>query len=307
MNEHVDVLVIGAGISGIDAAYHLQTMCPGRSYAILEGRADLGGTWDLFRYPGVRSDSDMHTLGFGFKPWKASKAIADGPSIMEYLRETVAEYGIDRRIRFNHLARTAEWSSDEARWTVHVDRADTGESTTITCNFLFVCSGYYSYKQGYTPEFPGRERFHGQIVHPQEWPEDLDYAGKHVVVIGSGATAMTLVPAMATTAAQVTMLQRSPTYVVSRPDEDVIANTLLRVLPDRVAYDITRRKNVALQQMIYKRSRTQPEKMKEQLLETGAQAGRPRLRRRHPLHADVRAVGPTTLPAAQRRPLRCHS
>ena len=267
VGEHVDVLVIGAGISGIDAAYHLQTMCPDRTYAILEGRADLGGTWDLFRYPGVRSDSDMHTLGFGFKPWNAAKAIADGPSIMAYLRETVAEHGIDRHIRFNHLARRAEWSSKEARWTVHVERSDTGETASISCNFLFMCSGYYSYKQGFTPEFEGRDRFQGTIVHPQEWPEDLEYEGKRVVVIGSGATAMTLVPAVADKVGHVTMLQRSPTYVVSRPDEDVIANTLRRVLPDRVAYGVTRRKNVALQQLLYKRTRTAPAKVKEKLLD----------------------------------------
>jgi monooxygenase len=267
VGEHVDVLVIGAGISGIDAAYHLQTMCPDRTYTILEGRADLGGTWDLFRYPGVRSDSDMHTLGFGFKPWNAQKAIADGPSIMAYLRETVAEHGIDRQIRFNHLARRAEWSSEEARWTVHVERSDTGEATSMSCNFLFMCSGYYSYKQGFTPEFEGRDRFQGTIIHPQEWPDDLDYEDKRVVVIGSGATAMTLVPAIADKVGHVTMLQRSPTYVVSRPDEDVIANALRRVLPDKLAYGVTRRKNVALQQFLYKRTRTAPAKVKEKLLD----------------------------------------
>jgi monooxygenase len=267
VGEHVDVLVIGAGISGIDAAYHLQTMCPDRTYTILEGRADLGGTWDLFRYPGVRSDSDMHTLGFGFKPWNAQKAIADGPSIMAYLRETVAEHGIDRQIRFNHLARRAEWSSEEARWTVHAERSDTGEATSMSCNFLFTCSGYYSYKQGFTPEFEGRDRFQGTIIHPQEWPDDLDYEDKRVVVIGSGATAMTLVPAIADKVGHVTMLQRSPTYVVSRPDEDVIANALRRVLPDKLAYGVTRRKNVALQQFLYKRTRTAPAKVKEKLLD----------------------------------------
>ncbi len=264
--EHVDVLVIGAGISGIDAGYHLQTRCPNRSYAILEGRGDLGGTWDLFRYPGVRSDSDMHTLGFGFKPWKDRKAIADGPAIMAYLRETVAEHGIDRHIRFHHAATSASWSSEDARWTVHVERRDTDEALTITCGYLFMCSGYYSYRGGHTPEFPGRERFTGRIVHPQEWPDDLDVTGQRVVVIGSGATAMTLVPALARTAGHVTMLQRSPTYVVSRPDEDVIARALQRVLPEKLAYDLTRRKNVALQQMIYKRTRTAPQKVKDKLL-----------------------------------------
>jgi monooxygenase len=264
--QHFDVIVVGAGISGIGAAYHLQQNCPGRTYAILEGRPDIGGTWDLFRYPGVRSDSDMHTLGYSFKPWKAAKSIADGPSILEYLRETVAEFGIGPHIRFDHLVERAEWSTDHARWTVTGTRADSGEAIGFTCNYLFMCSGYYSYKGGYTPEFPGIENFTGQVLHPQAWPDELDYAGKRVVVIGSGATAVTLVPAMADEAAHVTMLQRSPTYVVSRPDEDAIANTLSRVLPEGVAYDITRLKNTTLQQVLYKRMRSQPEKSKAQLL-----------------------------------------
>jgi len=263
--QHVDVLVIGAGISGIGAAYHLQTESPNRTYLILEGRSDIGGTWDLFRYPGIRSDSDMHTLGFEFKPWNAEKSIADGPAIMAYLRETVAEYGIDRHIRFGHLVRSADWSSETATWTVRADLAD-GGTATYTCNFLSMCSGYYSYKQGHTPEFPGRSRFDGQIVHPQEWPEDLDYAGKRVVVIGSGATAVTLVPAMARTAAHVTMLQRSPTYMASGPDVDVIANTLRKALPDRVAYSLTRAKNTTLQQVMYKRMRKHPDKAKNYLI-----------------------------------------
>jgi monooxygenase len=264
--EHVDVLVVGAGISGIGAGYHLQTMCPDRTYVILEGRQDIGGTWDLFRYPGVRSDSDMHTLGYRFKPWTQAKAIADGPSIMEYLRETVAEHGIDRHIRFGHRVTTASWSTDAARWTVDATRTDSGETARYTCNFLFMCSGYYSYRRGHVPEFAGRERFAGTIVHPQEWPEDLDYAGKRVLVIGSGATAMTLVPAMADSADHVTMLQRSPTYVVARPDVDKIANKLRKVLPERWAYGATRWKNVQLQQWFYGRTRTQPEKVKAQLL-----------------------------------------
>lgn len=264
--EHLDVIVVGAGISGIGAGYHLQTECPDRSYTILEGRHDLGGTWDLFRYPGVRSDSDMHTLGYRFKPWKADRAIADGPAIMAYLRETASEFGIDRHIRFGHLVRRAEWSSDDARWTVTAERTDTGETVTLTCSFVFMCSGYYSYRSGYTPKLPGRDRFQGTIVHPQEWPEDLDYAGKRVVVIGSGATAVTLVPAMARTAGHVTMLQRSPTYVVARPDTDAIANALRKVLPDDLAYRITRWKNTTLQQLIYRRTRTHPEKVKARLL-----------------------------------------
>jgi cation diffusion facilitator CzcD-associated flavoprotein CzcO len=264
--EHFDVLVIGAGISGIGAGYHLQTMCPDRTFAILEGRHDIGGTWDLFRYPGVRSDSDMHTLGYSFKPWTAAKAIADGPSILQYLRETVAEFGIDRHIRFHHQAVSAEWSTDDARWTVHVHRTDTDTDTSFTCNFLFMCSGYYSYRGGYTPDFPGIERFQGRVVHPQQWPDDYDDAGKRVVVIGSGATAMTLVPAIAQTAAHVTMLQRSPTYVVSAPSVDPIAKVLRKVLPASLAYKATRAKNIRFQQFFYGRTRTQPEKVKAKLL-----------------------------------------
>jgi len=268
--EHVDVLVVGAGISGIGAAYHLQNQCADRSFLMLEGRPDIGGTWDLFRYPGVRSDSDMHTLGYSFKPWTADRAIADGPSIMAYLRETVAEYDIEQHIRFNHHVDAAAWSSDEARWTVTATRTDpdtdAAETVTYSCSFLFMCSGYYSYKGGYTPEFPGIDRFAGDVIHPQKWPEDLDYAGKNVVVIGSGATAMTLVPAMAGTAAHVTMLQRSPTYVVSRPDKDVVANTLRKVLPDKAAYAITRQKNIKLGELFYKQTRTNPEKVKQKLL-----------------------------------------
>jgi monooxygenase len=265
-SNHVDVIVIGAGISGIGQAYHLQTEAPDRTYLILEGRADIGGTWDLFRYPGIRSDSDMHTLGFEFKPWNAEKAIADGPSIMAYLRETIAEFGIDRHIRFNQLVRNAEWSSQTATWSVEVEVATTGATETYTCNFLSMCSGYYSYRHGHTPDFTGRDRFRGKVVHPQQWPEDLDFADKRVVVIGSGATAMTLVPAMSGTAAHVTMLQRSPTYVAAGPDVDVIANGLRKVLPDSVAYDITRWKNTKLQQFMYKRMRANPDKAKQHLV-----------------------------------------
>jgi monooxygenase len=264
--EHLDVLVVGAGISGIGAAYHLQTMSPHRSYAILEARDDIGGTWDLFRYPGVRSDSDMHTLGYRFKPWTAEKAIADGPSIMAYLRETVDENGIGRHIRFGHHVSRAEWSTETATWTVHATRGAEREPITFTCNFLFMCSGYYSYRGGHRPEFPGAERFAGTIVHPQEWPEDLAYQGKRVVVIGSGATAMTLVPAMAPDVEHITMLQRSPTYVVSAPDVDKIANRLRKVLPPELAYRITRWKNVGFQQMVYRKTRTQPDKVKAKLL-----------------------------------------
>jgi monooxygenase len=258
--------VVGAGLSGIGAGYHLQTMSPDRSYVILEGRDGLGGTWDLFKYPGVRSDSDMHTLGFSFKPWTEAKSIADGPSILAYLKETVAQFGIDQHIRYGQLVSKAEWSSDDATWTVTSTDKHTGASKTIECSFLFMCSGYYSYKKGHTPEFAGRERFTGTIVHPQEWPLNLDYAGKRVVVIGSGATAVTIVPSMAENAAHVTMLQRSPTYMVSRPDHDALANRMRKVLPEKMAYNITRFKNTWRQQLVYNKTRTDPEKVKKLLL-----------------------------------------
>ena len=263
--EHLDVLIVGAGLSGIGAAHHLQDRCPGKSYAILEAREDSGGTWDLFRYPGIRSDSDMHTLGYRFRPWTEAKSIADGPSILRYVRDTASEGGIDRHIRLCHRVLSAAWSSSEARWTVEAERTDTGETVSLTCGFLFMNSGYYRYDQGYTPDFPDLDRFAGEVVHPQHWPEDLDYAGKRVVVIGSGATAVTLVPAMAKAAARVTMLQRSPTYVVSVPGEDGIANRLRRFLPDRVVYPIVRWKNVFLQGVSYRLSRRRPELMKKLL------------------------------------------
>ncbi len=265
--EHFDVIIVGAGLSGVGAGVHLHERCPGKSYLILEGRPSMGGTWDLFRYPGVRSDSDMHTLGYRFKPWRAAKAIADGPAILDYVKETAAEYDVDRHIRYQHLATKAVWSSENATWTVDALQKDSGTTVRFTCNFLFMCAGYYSYRQGYTPEFEGIENFKGELVHPQQWPEDLDYAGKQVVVVGSGATAMTLVPAMAKDVAHIVMLQRSPTYVVSRPDKDVIANTLRKFLPGHWAYGITRWKNVGLQQFFYGRTRTQPEKVKAKLLQ----------------------------------------
>jgi len=264
--QHFDVLVVGAGLSGIGAGYHLQRHCPTKSYAILEGRDCIGGTWDLFRYPGVRSDSDMYTLGYSFRPWRDAKAIADGPSILNYVRDTAREYGIDQKIRFNHRVKRASWSSAEALWHVEAETAS-GEIAAFTCNFLFLCSGYYSYEAGYTPQFQGTGRFQGRIVHPQKWTEDIDYAGKRVVVIGSGATAVTLVPELAKKAAHVTMLQRSPTYIVARPQEDPIANWLRRHFPAKLAYSVTRWKNVLLGMLFFNMCRRSPERMKQRLLQ----------------------------------------
>jgi cation diffusion facilitator CzcD-associated flavoprotein CzcO len=256
--ERFDVLVIGAGLSGIGAAYHLQTLCPTRTYAILESRDAMGGTWDLFRYPGVRSDSDMFTLGYRFRPWRDGRAIADGPSIKAYIEDTAAEFGIDSKIRFRHRVTRAEWSSSSARWLVHAEVGPERTPARYTCNFLYVCTGYYDYASGYTPQFPGRDRFRGLVVHPQAWPEGLDYEGKRVVVIGSGATAITLVPAMAGRARHVTMLQRSPTYVAALPSRDAIAEALRRVLPDRAAYAATRWKNVLRGMFTYALARRRP-------------------------------------------------
>jgi cation diffusion facilitator CzcD-associated flavoprotein CzcO len=256
--EHLDVLIVGAGVSGIGAAFHLGDKQPDKSYAILEARDDLGGTWDLFRYPGIRSDSDLYTFGYRFKPWTGEKTIADGPSIKAYLRETAEENGIDRKIRFGHRVQRAEWSSAEARWTVTVERVDTGETFAITAGWLFCASGYYRYDQGYLPRFPAMSSFGGQIVHPQHWPEDLDCSGKRVLVIGSGATAVTLVPALADQGAEVTMLQRSPTYVMPVPERDALALRLRRLLGDRLAYRIARRKNIAMQRAVYGISKRYP-------------------------------------------------
>src|ERR671914_761676 len=260
--EHVDVLVVGAGLSGVGAGCHLETECPGKSYAILEARDSIGGTWDLFRYPGVRSDSDMYTLGDAFRPWSEAKAIADGPAILSYVKETAAHYGVDRKIRFNHRIVRAEWSTEEARWTVEAERTDTDGTVQFTCGFLFMCTGYYRYDEGYTPDFPGVERFGGRVVHPQFWTDDVDFAGKRVVVVGSGATAVTLVPAMAETAEHVTMLQRSPSYVLSLPAEDPIANLARRFLPAKLAYSIVRWKNVLLTMLVFQLSRRRPRAMK---------------------------------------------
>jgi len=262
--EHVDVLIVGAGISGIGAAVHLQKHSPQRSYLILESRTAIGGTWDLFRYPGIRSDSDMYTLGFNFKPWTRGKAIADGGAILDYLGETVREYGLADKLRLEHKVSAAAWDSATARWTLRVQHA--GQTLQLTCNFLYMCSGYYDYKEGFTPDYPGREQFAGQFVHPQHWPEGLDYQGKKVVVIGSGATAMTLVPNLAREAQEVVMLQRSPTYVISRPAEDRLANRLRRYLPAMLAYQLIRWRNVLLQMFYFNVARLRPEKFSDRLL-----------------------------------------
>ena len=260
--EHVDVIVVGAGLSGIGGACHLKMYCPNKSFLILEGRDAIGGTWDLFRYPGVRSDSDMYTLGYRFRPWREAKAIADGPAILNYIRDTAAEFGVDKAIRYNHRVRHASWSSQEARWTVELETGPDKTLVQLTCNFLYLCTGYYDYESGYTPEWPGVARFQGTIVHPQKWPNDLDYTGKRIVVIGSGATAITLVPAMAQRAAHVTMLQRSPSYIVTRPAEDKIANWFRRSLPDRAAYVLARWKNVLTATFFYDLARKRPQLFK---------------------------------------------
>ena len=256
--EHFDVLIVGAGLSGIGACVHLQTRCPGRSCAILESRERIGGTWDLFRYPGVRSDSDMYTLGYAFRPWTDPKAIADGPAILRYVQDTAREHGIDHRIRFGHRVVRAAWHTPTARWTLDIERGSDAGPLQLSCGFLLMCSGYYRYDAGHTPDFAGRDNFRGRVVHPQHWSEDIEYAGKRVVVIGSGATAVTLVPALAERAAHVTMLQRSPTWMVALPSEDRIANGLRRVLPARLAYAATRWKQVLLQMASFNLCRRRP-------------------------------------------------
>lgn len=264
--EQRDVVIMGAGLSGIGAACHLRRECPDKTFLLLEGRDSLGGTWDLFRYPGIRSDSDMYTLGYSFRPWTHPKSIADGPSIRDYIRDTAREYGVDRHIRYGHKVVKADWSSDDARWTVEARRTDTGETVLFHCRFLLGCTGYYNYEAGYTPAFKGRERFQGQIVHPQHWPEDLDYRGKRVVVIGSGATAVTLIPAMAGQTAHITLLQRSPTYVASVPLHDTISNRLRQVLPDRLVYRLARTRNVAFQLGFFRLARAKPQAIRRLLL-----------------------------------------
>lgn len=268
--EQFDVLIVGAGLSGIGAAHHLSRRCTGKSYTILEGRDAIGGTWDLFRYPGIRSDSDMYTMGYSFRPWTNPKAIADGPSILEYIRDTAREAGIDRNIRFDHWVTRAEWSSEKALWTVEAKRSS-GETVSFTCRFLFMCSGYYRYGAGYLPDFPGVETYRGCLVHPQHWPDGLDYTNKRIVVIGSGATAVTLVPELAKKAAHVIMLQRSPTYIVSRPAEDALANWLKRRLPAQLAYFMTRWRLVLLGMWFYRLCKKKPERVKH-LITQGVRA-----------------------------------
>lgn len=290
--EHLDVVIVGAGLSGIGAAYHLMQECPDKRFALLEGRERLGGTWDLFRYPGIRSDSDMYTLGYNFKPWRDPQAIADGPSILRYIDETARENGIHERIRFRHRVRQASWDSESATWTLQVDRGEGQEPLTLTCQYLMMCSGYYRYEAGYTPVFEGSDSFEGTLVHPQLWPEELDYRGKRVVVIGSGATAVTLVPAMAEQAAQVTMLQRSPTYVATLPQQDVVSNFLRRFLPDLWVYRLARTRNVALQLLFYKLSKRFPSFVRRLLLG--------QIRRQLGADYDLRHFSPSYKPWDQR-------
>ncbi|KUM68119.1 flavin-containing monooxygenase [Streptomyces griseorubiginosus] len=270
--EHVDVLIVGAGISGIDTAYHLKSKQPGRTFAIVDARDAIGGTWDLFRYPGIRSDADMQSFGLGFKPWTKDNAIADAHEILDYLREAIAENGLDERLHLGHKVLGANFSSDTARWTVTLERTSDGGQFDVTCGVLFSAAGYYDYAGGYTPHFEGREDFRGPVVHPQQWPEDLDYAGKKVVVIGSGATAVTLLPSMAGKAGHVTMLQRSPSYVLPVPRRDPIANTLRRLLPETVAYGISRRLNTKRQRLILAASRRYPRQMRRLIRKLNARA-----------------------------------
>jgi monooxygenase len=260
-SEHLDVVIVGAGLSGIGAAWYLQHRLPGRSYAILEARDALGGTWDLFRYPGIRSDSDMYTLGYRFRPWSGERAIADGREILGYVEDTAREHGIDRRIRYGRRVIRASWHGETSRWTLELETA-AGDREILTCSFLLGCCGYYRYDQGYRPELPGAERFGGELVHPQHWPAELDCAGRRVIVIGSGATAVTLVPALAAQGARVTMLQRSPSYIISLPAQDALADVMRRHLPARAAYALARAKNVALSTGFYQLSRRRPETVK---------------------------------------------
>jgi monooxygenase len=263
---YYDVIIVGAGLSGIGAAYHLQDKCPNKTFTVLEGRAAMGGTWDLFKYPGIRSDSDMYTLGFPFNPWKNPKAIADGPAILQYIKDTAAKFGIDKKIQFNHKVVDASWSDAEKMWTLKIAPHEGVQHETLKCRFLTMCSGYYDYGKGYTPEFPGIENYKGQVVHPQKWTSDIDYENKQVVIIGSGATAVTLVPEIAKKAAKVTMLQRSPTYIMSLPSVDNTAEVLKKILPEKTAHNLIRWKNVFLSIFLYNASRKYPKAIKNFIL-----------------------------------------
>ncbi|TNE98564.1 MAG: NAD(P)/FAD-dependent oxidoreductase [Gammaproteobacteria bacterium] len=264
--QHFDVLIIGAGVSGIGVGCHLTRECPGKTFAILERRQSLGGTWDLFRYPGIRSDSDMFTFGYNFRPWTGGKVLADGASIKDYVANTAREYGVDRHIRYGLAVKSADWSSVDKCWKVTAENEASGEVEYYTANFMVGCTGYYNYDKGYKPDFPGESDFQGQVVHPQHWPEDLDYTGKKVVVIGSGATAVTLVPTMAEKASHVTMLQRSPTYLMPLPSVDKVTLALQKVLPEKVAYKLTRARNISISRLLYERSRKSPKAMRRLLL-----------------------------------------
>tara|TARA_B100000029_G_scaffold513205_2_gene612020 strand:- start:2063 stop:3532 length:1470 start_codon:yes stop_codon:yes gene_type:complete len=261
-----DVIVVGAGISGIGAGYHLQEKCPGKSFLIFEGRESFGGTWDLFRYPGVRSDSDMHTMGYRFKPWLDDKFIADGPSILNYLKETISENNLEEKIKYQHKVVTSSWSSSKSKWTLEVENLQSGITDKYTCNFLMMCGGYYSYEGGFNPDFKNEDEFEGPIIHPQKWPEGLNYENKKVVIIGSGATAVTIVPAMADKVEHITMLQRSPTYFMSAPDRDMIGNFLKKILPQKTAFFLTRWKNILLGSFFYNRCIKNPDKVKDMLI-----------------------------------------
>ena len=266
--QNFDVIIVGAGLSGIGAAHYIQERCPNRSYTILEMRDSIGGTWDLFRYPGIRSDSDMYTLGYAFRPWKESKAIADGPSILKYIKDTAKDEGIDQKIQYKRKVIAADWSSEQQQWNIQVENIETGEVLMLACNFLFMCSGYYNYKEGYMPNFEGVEDYQGELVHPQKWPEDLDYSDKKIIVIGSGATAVTLVPELAKKANHVIMLQRSPTYIISKPSLDFFASIFKRILPNKVAYSFNRWRNVIMSLLFYKLSRSKPNFVKK-LIKSG--------------------------------------
>ena len=265
MNNY-DVVIVGAGISGIGAAYNIQKSCPTKSFTIFEGRENIGGTWDLFKYPGIRSDSDMHTMGFRFKPWTDPKTIADGPSILEYLNEAADENNLREKIQFKTKVKTAQWDSSSACWRLGIEKDESGVIQDVSCSILYLCGGYYNYDQGYLPEFDGYEDFEGTLVHPQKWPEDLDYENKKVIVIGSGATAVTIVPSMADKVSKITMLQRSPTYYFAAPDEDVIGNFIKRFTTDRLGYFLVRWKNILMQRFMLARLRKYPQKTKEMLI-----------------------------------------